>query len=115
MAITISDYVIGCVGFEITEAALASIFFNRGIIAGVDASSLTLRQRELAVADAYKWGATLPSGGKKVEDADAGWKHSETGYSITDADKAMWRKMANELYTKYGEGNISFGFTINAY
>lgn len=115
MAITISDYIIGCVGFDITEAALASIFFKRGVTVGVDASTLTEQVRQLCVADAYKWGSTLPSGGKRVEDADAGWKHNETGYTITDADKKEWRKMANEIYTLYGESNISFGFTIHAY
>lgn len=115
MAITISDYITGCVGFEITEAALASIFFNREVTVGVDASTLSLQTRELCIADAYRWGITLPSGSKRVEDADAGWKHNEAGSQITDADKAMWRKMANEIYTKYGEGNLSFGFTIHSF
>lgn len=114
MAITISDYIIGSVGFDITEAALASIFFKRGVTAGVDASTLSEQVRQLCVADAYKWGSTLPSGGKRIEDADAGWKHAETGYSITESDKAMWRRMANDIYSEYGEGNISFGFTIHA-
>ena len=115
MAITISDFIKGYVGFDITEAALASIYFKRGVTAGVDASTLTEQTMMLCVADAFRWGATLPSGGKRTEDADAGWKHAETGYTVSAADKAEWRKMANEIYTKYGEGNISFGFTIHAY
>lgn len=114
MAITISEYISGSVAFEITEAALAAILLNRGLDAGAKASTLTLRQRELCVADALSWGVTLPSTSKRVEDADAGWKHSEGGMSVSDSDKTEWRKMANAIYSKYGESNKSFGFTIHA-
>ena len=114
-AITISEYISGRVAFEITEAALASIFFDRGINAWADASVVSEEKRQLCYADALMWGATLPSNGKRVEDADADWKHAETGVRTTEAERTLWRKMANDIYTKYGESTKSFGFSIKTF
>ena len=112
--LTITDYILGSVGFEIPTSALSVILHNRGVAEGTDVSTLSTRTKELCVADALKWGVTMVSGTKRIEDKDADWSHAETIGSVIRADKAIWRKMADEIYVKYGEKAISIGFKIHS-
>lgn len=114
-ALTIFEYILGRVAFEITDAAIESIFFERNVNGWADVSTIPEKTRQLCYADALLWGATLPSVGKRVEDADAGWKHAETSAQTTESERMLWRKMANDIYIKYGESpNSSMGFKIMA-
>lgn len=112
MALTISDYIIGSVGFDVPTTALSTIFHKRSVVGEADVSTTTQPTLDLCVADALKWAVTLPSGSKRVDDADAGWKHSEMT-SFTAADRAMWKRMANEIYRANGEAVISIGLKIH--
>lgn len=113
MALTISDYIIGSVGFDIPDAALAAIYHKRSVVGESDVSFVSQTILDLCVADALKWAVTLPSGNKRVEDADAGWKHNETSASFTASDKALWRKMADDIYKSHGEQPISIEMKIH--
>lgn len=112
--LTITDYILGSVGFEIPTSALTVILHNRGVAEGTDVSTLTTRTKDLCVADALKWGITMVSGTKRIEDKDADWSHAETFGAVTSRDKSLWKKMANEIYAKYGEMQITFGFKIHS-
>ncbi len=105
--LTISEYVQACVGFEIPDNTLNAIFLERGIENTDLATVVSKQARELCCADAFRWALTKPSGSTSVSDADAGWKHSESSASITEYDKSNWRKMANEIYSRYGEPVIT--------
>ncbi len=113
MALTISEYIIGSVGFDIPDTALASIYHKRSVVGEADVSTTTQKTLNLCVADALRWAITMPSGSKRVDDADAGWKHSESSASFSSADKAMWRKMADDIYVANGEQPISTGLKIH--
>ena len=112
--LTITDYILGSVGFEIPTSALTVILHNRGVAEGTDVSTLSTQTKELCVADALKWGVTMVSGNKRIEDKDADWAHAETIGFVTTVDKTQWKKMANEIYVKYGEAQISIGFKIHS-
>ena len=56
----------------------------------------------------------MVSGSKRIEDKDADWSHAETFGSVIRADKTIWRKIADEIYIKYGEKAISIGFKIHS-
>lgn len=111
MALTISDYIIGSVGFDVPTTALSAIFHKRSVVGEADVSTTTQPTLDLCVADALKWAVTRDSN-KRVDDADAGWKHSEMT-SFTTADRAMWKKMANEIYQANGEAIIGIGLKIH--
>ncbi len=112
--LTITDYILGSVGFEIPTSALSVILHNRGVAEGTDVSTLSTRTKELCVADALKWGVTMVSGTKRIEDKDADWSHAETIGTLLASDKSLWKKMADEIYVKYGESKISIGFKIHS-
>lgn len=111
MALTISDYIIGSVGFDVPDTALSTIYHKRSVVGTADVSTTTQTKLDLCVADALKWAVTRDSN-KRVDDTDAGWKHSEAT-SFSAADKALWRKMADEIYRANGEAAISIGLKIH--
>jgi hypothetical protein len=105
--LTISEYIQACVGFDIPDNTLNAILAGREIEVTALISSVSKQSKELCCADAFRWALTKPSGSVSVSDSDAGWKHAESSASITEYDKVNWRKMANEIYARYGEPVIT--------
>lgn len=110
--LTIQDYLKGCVGYELDDAALTSIFFNRGIEWDAIVWQLDKNILDLCRADVYMWCATKPSVSSTVEDADGGWKHREGGSQMTYADRKHLISMANSIYNEYGVSKRNSGIKL---
>ena len=100
---TIESYLKGLVGVDVTDEAIASILAKRDIDSGEELSEISIRLRDLCTADLYMWCVSLPSIKGTVKDGDGGWSHSEGGTQVSASDKRHWRKMAYDLYKRYGE------------
>lgn len=100
---TIEQYLRGKVGFEIPDTAFVPIFLDRGIVSGIDASTLSKQTLDLCTADLYMYCASTPSVKGSTEDAHGGWKHKSGGWESSAYDKRNLRQMANDIYQQYGE------------
>ena len=101
--LTIEEYLKGLVGLDVTDAALRSILAKREIESETEFVGLTKRELDLCTADLYMWCANAPSIKGTIKDADGGWSHSEGGSQVFETDKKHWRKMAYDIYKRYGE------------
>lgn len=104
---TIEEYLSGKVGIAIEPSALQTILLDRNIDEGEDAEDVSKRLKELCTADVYMWCATVPSIGGSTKDSDGGWSHQEGGAQLFATDKTSLRKMADDIYKKYGEKKVS--------
>lgn len=114
-ALTVEEYLRGMVAYEVADNALAAILLKRGLDAQLPAYALLAgygeeisdgqKSIDLATADLYMWCAAAPSSKHDTEDADGGWKHKGGGWQSTAADKRELRRMARELYQKWGEAS----------
>lgn len=96
-------YIQGLFPITIPEATLGSVMFNRGIQSETEVFFVSEKSRELAFADICVYFSRLPSGYTGSKDSDNGWSHTESSYSLTASDKAVYRAEANGIYLKYGE------------
>lgn len=111
--LTVEDYLKGVTAYEIAENALRVVLVKRGLKKDDDVSELLSavtdgvqvgqRQLDLATADIYMWCASTPSVKNDTEDSDGGWKHKEGGWQTSAYDKRELRRMAKDLYDKWGE------------
>lgn len=112
--VPVEDYLRGCVSFEVKDDAISSILIDREINAGTPVGELNKRQKSLCRADLYMWCASTPSTTGSVEDSDGGWKHREGGTQSSANDKRNLRKMANDIYKRYGENACKSTLRINS-
>lgn len=100
---TIETYLKGKVrNIEVTDEALRSILFELEIDEGAICSSLTKKQKDLALAGLYAWIWTSPTQSGKVSDEDGDWSHSEGGEQMSAAALNRYMRMANAIYKEYG-------------
>lgn len=99
---TIEEYLSGKVGIAIEPSALQTILADRNIDEGEDAEDVSVRLKEICTADVYMWCSTVPSIGASTKDSDGGWSHQEGGAQLFASDKENLRRMAREIYKKYG-------------
>lgn len=111
---TIEAYLRGCVGFDVSDEAIATILVDREVEIGADVTDLDKRTKDLCKADLYMWCASTPSKIGSVEDVDGNWKHKEGGTESSAFDKRNLRAMANDIYKKYGENVIKSSISINS-
>lgn len=104
---TISDYLRGCVGFEVSDAMLKAVLAKRGIDPGTPVDYLEERDLDLAEAELLYRGITIPSVKGSVEDADGTWKHKEGQTEFYATDKKAMLQRANELRVKWGEDKFA--------
>ena len=96
---TIETYLKGKVrNIEVTDEALQSILYELEIDEGASCSSLTNKQKDLALAGLYAWICTSPPQSGKVSDADGDWSHSEGGEQMSAAALYRYMRMANAIY-----------------
>jgi len=100
---TIKDYLKGKVSLQVEDSVFASIFYDRGVTESTPVSSCSDRIKELCLADLYVCISSMPSKRGSVRDADGNWSHEEGSFELGVSDKNAFRKMANEIYSKYGE------------
>lgn len=112
--LTIEDYLKGVTAYEIAENALRVVLVKRAVsrktlvselLSLIDEKGVAIGQRtlDLATADIYMWCASTPSVKNDTEDSDGGWKHKEGGWQTSAYDKRELRRMAKDLYDKWGE------------
>lgn len=99
---TIADFLYGCVNFYIPEEAVGTILARLGVEAGDLYTELDESVQKQCEAKLYEWIATSPSRIGDVSDSDNGWKHSQGGFSFTDADRRYYLGLANAIYEELG-------------
>ena len=104
MDLSIEQYLRGSVGFEIPDLAIDVILVKRGLEKDTRASLLCEKVLDLATADLYMYCASMPSAKGVNIDQHGSWKHQEGGWESSAFDKRNLRKMAQQLYDKWGEG-----------
>lgn len=102
-AYTIESYLRGKCGFDIDDAALATVLYDRNLDSGEAVDCLTRRDLELCTADLYMWYLTTPSKRASVKDADGNWSHETGSSEMSVSDKRALREWASAIYAKYGE------------
>ena len=105
-AYSISDYLLGCVNIDIPSEVLVRICLDRDISYNAEATEVEKSVRDLCKADLLVWMVMGVSKRGTVSDTDNGWTHSDGGFTLTDADKVLFLKMANEIYEENGEDTI---------
>lgn len=103
---TIEAYLRGCVGFDVSDEAIATILVDREVESGADVTTLDKRTKDLCKADLYMWCASTPSIMGSFEDSNGVWKHKEGGTQSSAFDKRNLRAMANDIYKLYGENVV---------
>ena len=99
---TIETYLRGKVrNIEVTDEALQSILAELEIDDDTEYSSLSQKQKDLALAGLYAWIWTSPTQSSKVSDEDGDWSHSEGGEQMSAAALNRYLRLANEIYKKY--------------
>lgn len=86
-----------------TDKAVAMFCRRRGLMTDWDVSDVDERSLDLVSADLYMWCLTVPGTGLTVKDSDGDWSHSESGQTISAADKKYMLDRAKWLYGKWGE------------
>lgn len=99
---TIEEYLSGKVGVTVEAAALRTILADRNVDEGEDVEDVSQRNKDLCTADLYMWCATVPTVGGSTKDSDGQWSHQESGAQLYASDKESFRRMARDIYKKYG-------------
>ena len=94
---TIELYIQGLIGFQFTDAQLASVLVKRKVATNTDTNDLSERILDLCYADALMIAATTSSKGSSKDDM-GNWSHQEG--SATNNSNG-WLSIAKEIYKKY--------------
>lgn len=107
---TIETYLRGKVrNIEVTDDAIQSILFDLEIEDGAICSTLSPKQKDLALAGVYEWILTGTRRSSKVSDEDGDWSHSEGGEEMSDSDRLWFTRRLNAIYKKYGMPLLDVG------
>ena len=96
----IEDYLKGMIGYPVSDASVYAAETNRDIVFGSDTATVSVKQRDLALADLITIICQSPSitGG---EETMGDWKSKQSSMSVNGVAALM--KRANAIYEKYGE------------
>ncbi len=98
--LTVGDYVINKVKFEVPEDSVKVILVDRELeydTPYIDCDKAAVR---LAYADVLKWIILGPSKFNNTSDTDNGWTHSGGGYELSDEDISALKAEANAIYSE---------------
>ena len=98
---TIEQYLRGKVDINLNENTLAAILFDRGIAEGANLSSVTERQKDLALADLYMFAAGSSTSASGEYDSDGGWQRQRSAKNVYNRPGLI--ALAKALYAKWGE------------
>lgn len=71
-----------------------------------DSELLSEKQRDLSLAWLYADVAGYSAQSGNVTDKDADWEHSEGSFRMTDKQRAIYEKRADELFEKWDEPTL---------
>ena len=100
---TAEDYLFGCVNFPVPEEAVRFILAGREVSGSVPFSEIDKREADLLKADLYVWICTSPNRRGDISDSDNSWRHTEGGYTLSEADKNRLMALATGIYEQYDE------------
>ena len=103
--LSVENWLVGMVDFNVPDATVQAILFNNGIPAGASALSVPERERDLALADLYMWLSTSSSATSGEYISDGGWQHQKANKVVVD--RAGLRAAALRLYQKWGSDKAS--------
>lgn len=103
---TMMDYLASSVNFDIPSEVIVRICVDRDIDYNADAMAVERNVRNLCKADLLVWMVYGVSRKGNTSDTDNGWNHTDGGYTLTEADKALFLKAANAIYEENGEKTI---------
>ena len=103
---TVFSYLGGLVNFPVSAEGVRSILARRGLDSTDLYAYADAKVVELATADLYAWIATSPYRVGSVTDSDNGWTHASAGWTLSDADRRYYLKLANAIYDKYDESPV---------
>lgn len=106
------DYLKSVTRFVILDNALVPISLKRKFDLRSDILLLDEKMRELATADLYVYLASSPSSFTGTVEKDFYWEHREGSYAMLQADRNFFLRLANEIYTKYGESKRGTTITL---
>lgn len=109
MALTIEQWLVGGVDFNVSEATIARIIFDNGVEKGSDVSSLSEKEKDLCFADLLMWLACSSSSKSSEYISDGGWQHSKATKNVTD--RAGLRARALQLYKKWNSDKADIANT----
>lgn len=110
--LTIEQWLMGMVDFNVPDATIQAILFNNGIAPGTAMSAVGERERDLSLADLYMWLTTSSTATSGEYVSDGGWQHQKANKVVVD--RAGLRANALRLYQKWNsdkadsaKGNIN--------
>ncbi len=98
--LTIGDYLINKVKFEVPEDCVKVILVDRDLDYGTPYMDCDKDTARLAYADILKWLVLGPSKFNNTSDTDNGWSHSGGGYELSDEDISELKAEANAIYAE---------------
>lgn len=102
---TISDYLEGLFpGYTLAEKTFKSILSKYDMNANIPADNVPEKVKDLAEADIAELLASTSSVSSSIEDSDGGWKHREGGGQMTNYERKLLLRRANNLRKKYSMG-----------
>lgn len=106
---TIEDYLNGLFAEDFSAKNMTSVLLKRGISVASDQSIADTKSKELAQADLYM--VLFNKFGKGTESTSKGnWSKTIGSVSIGVTDRKSFLDSANQIYKKYGEETVSYGF-----
>lgn len=99
------------------EEGILAVLSERDVEPSAPFASLSHRERDLLLAEGLLSQILLCGTGQTVKDTDGNYSHSEGGWQITKADKAVWENLYNRLREKWGEDSLlpKRGINLNSH
>ena len=96
---TIETWLRGIVDFDIPDATIMAILFNKEVSEGLPMAKTSEKQRDLCLADLLMWlsSSSVSSSGEMI--SDGGWSHQKSAKQVVDRAGLISR--ARELYAKW--------------
>lgn len=98
---TIEQYLKSKVDFDLTDLTIRGILIDRDVMEGVDVRTLTDRQKELCLADAYLFVGTSSTASSGEMIADGGWQHTKSAKNVVNREYFL--TLARSIYEKWGD------------
>lgn len=105
---TIGDYIYGCVAFDVPNSAAVFVARKAGI-ESIDEPIDDIDEATLKKCEAYLylWISTSPYKKGSKTDKDNDWSHSDGGYTLTEADRKYYLKLANGIFEELGMPKVA--------
>lgn len=98
---TIEQYLAGKVDFNLGDTTLAAILYDRGIPEGAPLEAVTMRQKDLALADLYVYVAGSSTSSSGEYESDGGWQRQRSAKNAYNRNGLLAH--AKRLYDKWNE------------